>query len=183
MGKRAVVIYQSKYGSTKQYAEWIGGDLPADIVPLEAADEKTLAGRELIIVGGWIRVGRLTCADFIVRHWDALKGKSVVVFSTSATRPTDPLVQDFFRESFPSDIAARLHFFPLWGRFTRVDMADKFLMLAPRTALYVKLLLAPDEKTKSRYQGLAGTLDHVERSALEPLLRFCRAALASAPRV
>jgi len=32
--KNIAVIYKSKYGSTKKYAEWLGEDLQADVFEL-----------------------------------------------------------------------------------------------------------------------------------------------------
>src|SRR3989344_7706268 len=168
---RAAVIYASKYGSTKQYAEWIAETLPADIVSLDEVRPEDLKKYDLIIAGGWMRVGKIMCADFIIDNWEMLKEKKVVVFSVSATRPTEPVIQQFFEGSFPSTIHAQVRFFPLWGRFSEVDMADKFLMLVPRTPLSLKLLLAPSEESKSRYKEITQSFDHVERTSLQPLLQ------------
>ncbi|OGG47408.1 hypothetical protein A3D66_01440 [Candidatus Kaiserbacteria bacterium RIFCSPHIGHO2_02_FULL_50_9] len=174
MNKRTVVLYQSKYGSTKQYAEWLGESLGAPVFSIDGFSPEKLVRYDLVIVGGWIRIGKITCADFIAENWNLLKDKQVVVYSVSATKPGEPEVLDFYKSSFPLALRERIRFFPLWGRFRSADMADKFLMLVPKTALRIKLLLAPTEGVRSRYQGITERFDHVERTALQPLIEYCK---------
>lgn len=53
--KKAIVIYSSKRGSTKQYAEWIAEELGCEAVTYEESKKVTLYDYDLIIYGGWIR--------------------------------------------------------------------------------------------------------------------------------
>lgn len=52
---KAIVIYTSKRGSTKQYAEWIAEDLGCEALPLSDALGLDLHEYGCIIYGGWIR--------------------------------------------------------------------------------------------------------------------------------
>ena len=53
---RAVIVYESMYGNTHQVAEAIGAGLePAcevSIVPVSQATQESLAGADLVVVGG-----------------------------------------------------------------------------------------------------------------------------------
>jgi hypothetical protein len=53
---RAVVVYESMYGNTHQVAQSIGeglqGACEVEVVPVARADEHTLEGADLIVVGG-----------------------------------------------------------------------------------------------------------------------------------
>ncbi len=56
---KAIVIYTSKRGSTKQYAEWIAEELGCEAISYDAALKKgsgiNLYDYDCIIYGGWIR--------------------------------------------------------------------------------------------------------------------------------
>ena len=55
MSKKAIVIYNSKRGSTKQYAEWIAGELGCTLVSLENLDYGSLGQFDVVIFGSWLR--------------------------------------------------------------------------------------------------------------------------------
>ena len=55
MSKKAIVIYNSKRGSTKQYAEWIAGELGCTSVSLENLDYGSLGQFDVVIFGSWLR--------------------------------------------------------------------------------------------------------------------------------
>ena len=48
--KRYIVIYTSKRGSTKQYAEWIAEDLACEALPLSEAAGLDLHGYDCVII-------------------------------------------------------------------------------------------------------------------------------------
>lgn len=52
---KAVVIYSSKRGATKRYAEWIAEDLGCDCIPLATCDVHSLEQFDVIVYGGWLR--------------------------------------------------------------------------------------------------------------------------------
>src|SRR5512140_482658 len=79
-GRRAeniklLIAYQSKYGSTRQYAEWIQQGTGGDLVNLEDGDTPDLAGYDILIIGGYVRIGNIVIAPFIKNHWGEMKGK------------------------------------------------------------------------------------------------------------
>ena len=55
MSKKAIVIYNSKRGSTKQYAEWIASGLGCTSVSLENLDYGSLGQFDVVIFGSWLR--------------------------------------------------------------------------------------------------------------------------------
>ena len=177
MNERAAVIYKSKYGSTKQYAEWVGESLGIPVFSLDDVDREQVKDYDVVILGGYIRIGKIQVADFLVRNWDLLQNKKIILFSVSAARPTDPEVEKFYEENVPADIRAQIRFFPLWGRVSSIDLTDTLLLTVPRTANYIKFLLTPKAENRSDYGKSLEKFDHVERTALEPLLQYYRGLL------
>ena len=80
--EKAIVIYTSKRGSTKQYAEWIAEDLGCEAVAFSDADFKALNLYEYdcIVYGGWIRGSGIVDFDKFAKHLDADLMKRLIVF-------------------------------------------------------------------------------------------------------
>ena len=80
----SIVIYTSKRGSTKQYAEWIAEDLGCRALPLaDALNEGIdLHDYDCVIYGGWIRGSGIVDFDRFAALLDADIMSRLIVFGT-----------------------------------------------------------------------------------------------------
>ena len=69
--KKYIVIYTSRRGSTKQYAEWIAEDLGCEALPLSDAQGIDLHEYDCVIYGGWIRGSGIVDFDKFAKMLDA----------------------------------------------------------------------------------------------------------------
>ena len=69
---KTIVIYSSKTGFTRQYAEWIAKETGAECLPLAEAKKKDLAGYDAIVFGGWACVGSIKDIGLILFRLDRL---------------------------------------------------------------------------------------------------------------
>ncbi len=82
---KTIVIYKSKYGSTKKYAEWISEEISC---PLREAKEvylKDLEQYDVIIYGGGLYAEVINGVSLITKNFEKLKDKKIIVFSTGIT--------------------------------------------------------------------------------------------------
>lgn len=77
---KSIVIYTSKRGSTKQYAEWIAEDLECRALPLSDAGDINLYEYDCIIYGGWIRGSGIVDFDKFARMLDDELMRRLIVF-------------------------------------------------------------------------------------------------------
>ena len=84
---KAIVIYKSKYGSTKAYAEWIAQSLECEAVDAKAVKADDLAGYDTIIYGGGLYAEVIAGITLITKNMALLKGKKLIVFTTGLTPP------------------------------------------------------------------------------------------------
>ena len=61
--ERTIVIYKSKYGSTKKYAEWIAGELECPAVSIEDFKKGELKNYDKVIYGGAVQAGGIKELD------------------------------------------------------------------------------------------------------------------------
>jgi menaquinone-dependent protoporphyrinogen IX oxidase len=166
---RILVAFESRYGSTGQYAEWIGQALGADVLRARDVKPASLANYDSVVVGGYLRMGRIRGSEFVVRNWAALKGKpNLVFFTCSATPPEDPKMEAYFKGAFPEEIRQKVKYFPLPGRVGKLGLFDSILMLFPKIA--VRLGAAGKGNAKESLEMLNG-FDHVDRSRIDPIIK------------
>jgi menaquinone-dependent protoporphyrinogen IX oxidase len=161
---KVLIAYQSKYGSTKQYAEWIQQDTDGDLVNVENGDKPDLARYDVVIIGGYVRTGKIVIAPFIKGHWSVMKGKEVILFTTSGTPPRHPKIQSIYEKSLPEEIRKEIKYFPLPGRISGKDLTlfDKFL-------ISIGKIMEQDELLK---KDMGKDVDGVQRENLLPLLEY-----------
>jgi flavodoxin len=166
---RVLILYQSKYGSTRQYADWIHKDIPSEIVDVDKGDKPEFAEYDVIVFGGSVRMGRIVIAPLIVETWNAVKGGKVVLFTTSGTPPQHPNILKIFNSSFPEDIRKKIKYFPLRGRMLSKDIGffDKLLIAIGRMV----------EKDETRRKFMSEDFDEVKPENLSPMLEYLKALL------
>ena len=64
----AIVIYKTKYGSTKTYAEWIAKELACDIVEHKSVSVADLEKYDTIIYGGGLYAEVINGVTLITRN-------------------------------------------------------------------------------------------------------------------
>ena len=77
---KVLVIYSSKTGFTKRYAERIADDTNAMLLPVKEAKSKSddfFNEYDAIIYGGWIMAGRVDGADWFLKKLRSLIIKSL----------------------------------------------------------------------------------------------------------
>jgi menaquinone-dependent protoporphyrinogen IX oxidase len=163
---KILVAYQSKYGSTKQYAQWIQQDIKGDLVDIQNEGMPPLAKYDIIVMGGYIRAGDIIITPFIKDHWGVLNGKKVVLFTTSGTPPHHPQVRIIYEKSFPEEIRKKIKYFPLPGRIISKDLTFLDQLLTA-----IGKMFESDEDIK---KVMGKDFDGVKRENLQPLIEYIR---------
>ncbi|MBQ7250478.1 MAG: hypothetical protein IJS37_03950 [Bacilli bacterium] len=78
---RTLIIYQSKTGNTEKYAKDIAKAVNADVIPFKKFKEKMIKDYDTIVFGGRVIGNRIQKIDEFLRHYEAMEGKNVILFS------------------------------------------------------------------------------------------------------
>ena len=170
---KTLVTYRSKYGSTRQYAQWIADELGADIMPVEDVDPSRLALYDTVIVGGYVRMGTIIGSEFIVRQWDALRKKDVMLFSVAGAPAHVPDRIHWFERSLPQHIHEQVTHFALRGRSRDLDLRDRLLIAFPKTLLRISAYFKPSDAKKKAIAGFS-PFDAVLRETTAPIIAHVR---------
>lgn len=170
---RVLILYQTTYGSTKQYADWIHQEIPSAMADLDACPRPDFAAYDVIVFGSPVRTGRIVLAPAIVSSWSTIRGKPVVLFTVSGTPPDHPVLRTLYKISLPADIRKDIRYFPLHGR-----MVHRTLSARDRALVSVGRAIQQDETLK---RFMREDFDGVKRENLAPLLEHLRGLLRRPP--
>ncbi|WP_270566157.1 flavodoxin domain-containing protein [Clostridium beijerinckii] len=154
---KTVVIYKSKTGFTKKYAEWIAEELSADIFNASKVNINTLNKYDTIIYGGSLYAVGIIGVGLIKKNINKLKDKRLVVFATGASPLRDNVINEVVNKNFTVDEQKYIKFFYLRGGFNynKLSYFDKFLM----TLLKLKIKNKKQEDLSADEKGMLAIYD------------------------
>ncbi len=193
MGKVAV-IYAGKYGTTKQYAQWICEETGGDLLQAKACSAQMLQAYDCIVFGGAVHAGRILCIDRFKKWYPEIAEKKVAVFVVGL-HVEDETQQQELRElnflkaesSFKmlfrktagstrnlSEMETAISSLPCWffpGAYdpAKVSGTDKMMMGMVKKMLEGKAADALQASDRKLLAAIENGADFTERSQIAPL--------------
>ena len=173
---KTIVVYRSKTGFTKKYAQWIAEELQADVREYKRVTPEELHCYDTIIFGGGLYVGGINGLSSFREFLPYLRDRKIIVFATSATPDRPETTQELREMNFTKDQLEYMHFFYLRGGFdfSKLSLVDKFLMIL----LKVKLRMKPASKRTADETGMLAVYstpaDFTKKKYMDDLLELAR---------
>ena len=169
--KRGIILYRSKYGAAKRYANWLAQATGFDCVEIGKADIDAVRQVPAVILCGGIYAGGIGGIGWIQAHWQALQGCKLAVFAVGAS----PWDADALRELRARNLKPPMEKIPcFYGRGawdeSVMGLRDRVLvkLLKKMTAKQDPAGYEPGQAAlMSAGSGLA---DWTDRAYLRPLL-------------
>ncbi len=171
---KAVVIYKSKTGFAKTYAQWIAEELSADIFEASKATISMLDGYDTIIYGGGVYAGNINGIKFITNNISKLAGKKIVVYATGLSVFKEEIVANLKKNNIKPNVEEHIKFFYLQGGFdyTKLGFSDKIIMGMLKRRLKRK---KEENKTNSDRGTLASfekPIDNTSKDKISELIAY-----------
>lgn len=167
---KTIVVYRSKYGYTKKYAEWLAESLGCDIK--ENASLADIADYGAVICGGGIYAGRINGAKLITKNMSRLSGKKLVLFAVGSSVGRPEELEAFWEKALEKNIRENVPHFYLRGGFdySRLGNVDRLMMNMLKKMLLGKETLTEDDKgLLSAYET---PVDFTERKNLDEIIKM-----------
>lgn len=134
---KTLVLYKSKTGFTKRYAEWIAQALSADLVPYEKRKQYVLDEYDTVLYGGGFHAGLIGGIGWFKKQLPSLSDKKVVVFATGASPAESEEVPKALAQNFTGDERDRIDVFYLQSGlcYEKMGAIDKLFMKVFRSML------------------------------------------------
>lgn len=178
--QKILVLYKSFYGHTKQYAEWISEALHADLSPIRRMDASRLAAYDVILYGGGLYASGISGVSSLLRHFDRLRGKRLILFTCGLADPADERNVDAIwrgiEKNFSEEQRQAIRFFHLRGGidYPHLGPVHRAMMAMLRKMLLKKEPEALREEDRQLLATYGGTVDFMDRASIEPILAFVK---------
>lgn len=159
------VIFAGKYGSTQQYAEWIGEELGIPVFDINKTNPN-LEKYDTLILGSAIYIGKYFIKKWMDRNWRILANKKIILFTVSGTPPNHPEIQKYFDLNISKNRQEKIEYFPLRGRL-KIEDLNWFMRL------FLKLGAMVEKDVEARKRMKEG-FDFVSKKNIEPVVEACR---------
>ena len=163
---KAAIIYSGKYGSTRQYAEWLREETG---IPVYGSLEEIpgLPDLDFLILGSSIIVGAPTLKKWLFRNWGTLCDKPALLFTVSGTAPGHPDLISWLNTHLSPEMLVHFKYVPLRGR---LDV--RALPWWVRTMLKLAARMSNDPDAARR---MTEGFDYMDRDSLKPILEWIAA--------
>jgi len=159
---KGAIFFSSKYGSTQQYANWIG---EATGLPVFDSDDTKVdpSTFDFLIIGCPIIYYKLYNRKWMLKNWLAIAEKPIVFFTVSGA-PAGPKLDKWFANSLPAHMASKIKYIALRGRQKPAE-----LTLFDRLMLQIAGRFNKDKQAgKEELEGF----DYMDQSSIEPILKL-----------
>lgn len=176
---QTVVLYQSHYGFTKRYAQWIAKALSCPVYDSKKIPLQNLTEHDAVIFGGGLYAGGVNGVKFIRKNWKLLSGKRIVLFTCGLADPDNPEnisnIRDGLSKSLSEEILSCLRLFHLRGG---IDYSQLSFMHKSMMAMLRKMLLKKEtngnlsQEEQMLLDTFGKSLDFSDEKTIQPLVDF-----------
>ena len=172
---KGMILYQSKYGATKKYADWLQEETGYDCVETKNAKVANLQNYDVIILGGGVYASGIAGLQFLKKNIGQLADKKIAVFAVGAS-PYDEKAIMQIREMHFKDALRNISLFYCRGAWDEEKMkfVDKTLCNMLKKAVAKQ---NPDEHEpwqKALMRAVGKKCDWTDKIYLEELIKYIR---------
>lgn len=173
---KIAVVYKSKYGSTKKYAQWIADDAKAVLYECSQVDINKLMEYDTIIYGGGLYASGIAGVSIITKNYNLIKDKSIIVFTVGlAGNENKEIFTSIIEKNFPSEeMRESIKFFHLRGGidYKKLGIVHKSMMAMLKIMLSKKDASELSNEDKELLATYGGKVDFTDRTTIKPLITF-----------
>ena len=173
---KSVIVYYSKTGFTKRYADWIAEELHCDVIPYKDFMKGAADVNATVIFGSRVHAGR-------IHHLNNVKARmsgNLIVFAIGATPASaENVIHKIWADNLTeTELNSIPHFYMPGGLdYSKMGFSDRAIM-----KIVAKLMKGKKDKTEDETgfgQAIQDSYDISSREAIEPLVNFVRAKESS----
>jgi menaquinone-dependent protoporphyrinogen IX oxidase len=175
---KSIVIYKSKTGFVRKYAEWIARGLSADVISVKKLKSKNLKDYDNIIYGGSLFAISITGFKSFKKRMYKLTNKKIAVFVCGASPISEEVEEVIKTNNFTNEELERTKIFYFRGGFNykKLRLFDKMLVNLLKLDIKIKvkkgiILSANEEMMLELFHG---DHDYTDIEAIVPLIDYIR---------
>lgn len=175
---KIAVVYASKYGTTKQYAQWLADTLSAELFEKKAIKPSALEPFDTIIYGGGLYAGGINGVSLITNNFSRIQMKHLIVFTCGLADPTDKdniqHIQEGLNKVFSPDMRERIAFFHLRGGmdYQKLSFMHKAMMSMLHKMLAKKDAATLRTEDRQLLETYGNKVDFSDKASIAPIVAY-----------
>lgn len=167
---KTLVIYKSKSGFTKKYAEWIGEQLGAELHEASKVTVETMAAYDTLIYGGGLYAVGINGVKLITKNLERLKDQKIVVFATGLSAPNDKVTNDIVSANFNPGQLKQIRFFYLRGGFNYNKLTPFYKAVMSLMKWSLKRKKNPNEEDLGMLDAFDHPVDFTDKKNIKEII-------------
>ncbi len=166
--KNVLVLYNSKTGFSKQYAQWIAEDLDCDLLNFSDFNKASLENYRLSVYGAGLFAGQIRGIGKIKRLMKDFPKKTWLVFASGATPDKEAYQELIFKSNFRDGEPRPSRFFYLLAgiNYEKMSLFDRLLM---------KIVALVDARKRAKPNSSKQTsIDLTNKTKIDEIVRYVR---------
>lgn len=163
---KTIVLYNSKTGFTKRYAEWLGEITGCTVMPFEKAVSLDLTPYGTVIFASWFHAGMIQKLGSFKKM--NLNGKNRIVMVTGSNPPglaeTDTAIQNNFKSDGEK---YKVFYLPGGLNYEKMGIGSKIMMAGFR-----KIIKKANGEDSEMYKRISHSYDNTSKEYLQPLVSY-----------
>ena len=166
-----LVLYQSKTGFTRRYAEWIGEELNCNVQEMKRVKTEQMKMYDTIIFGGYVHAGTIVGANFIMKYWKEIKEKNIFLFTVGLREGNVHKVEQLWKRQFTTEQLDRMKMFYLRGGFDLKKLGIWDTLLIKLFKFILSSQKEPVPETSGIMEMFDCPVDFAKKENLETLMK------------
>lgn len=170
---KTIIIYKSKTGFTKKYAEIVADKVNATVADVKTISEKSLSDYDVIVYGSGVHAGMIGGLSKAKELFWNSKAKQFVVFATGATpNAANDTIEEIWKNNFSADELTNIpHFYMQSGLcYEKMPFFDKTLMKT--LSKIMKKKKNKNENEKGFAKAIQSSYDISSEEYAQPLINY-----------
>ncbi|MEG1311082.1 MAG: flavodoxin domain-containing protein [Romboutsia sp.] len=174
MESKNVVIYKSKYGTTKRYAGWIAIKLGADLYELSDIRVKDLNNYDTIIYGGYLYASKIKGINFIINNYKNISNKNIIIYTVGMESDSEKCRRKIIENNFDKEIIDKVSLFHFKGAFNYKELSimDKVMMNFMKKNIESKSKRDLTDDDKDLLKGFEKGIDLSDKKYINNLIDY-----------
>lgn len=167
---KILIIYNSKTGNTKYYAELLAKELKADCIPFYDVNTINLNHYSTVLFGSRIQAGTILGLKKMKKLIQESTVKNFVIFTTGASPMNEADVEKLWNSNLSQDELKSFSYFylPAGLNYESMGLGDKLMMKTLWFALGLKT--NPTEEDIAQREMISHSYDIKDDSFIKPVL-------------
>ena len=172
--EKTLVLYRSRYGYTKRYAEMIAEELGCGLREASRMSAGDLAPYDTLIFGGGLYASAINGVNIIRDHFDLLQGKHIAVWATGINAGSPEVMEQVWRRNFPEEIRKNIRMFYLRGGFDYGNLSPLHKIMMTGLKWKIKASKNQSEEDAGLLKAYQRPENHCDRRNIAGLVTYVR---------